>query len=38
MHHKDPFDRLIVAQALTMDVPLLSPDAAFDRYGITRIW
>ena len=38
LHHKDPFDRLIVAQALAIDLPLLSPDVAFDRYGITRIW
>ena len=37
-HHKDPFDRLMIAQALVEGIPLVSADAAFDPYGITRIW
>lgn len=37
-HHRDPFDRLLVAQALAEGVPLLSRDAAFDAYGVERIW
>ena len=37
-HHRDPFDRLLVAQALAEDVPLLSNDAVLDQYGIRRIW
>jgi PIN domain nuclease of toxin-antitoxin system len=37
-HHGDPFDRLIIAQALTEGVPVVSADAVFDRYGVTRIW
>jgi PIN domain nuclease of toxin-antitoxin system len=37
-HHRDPFDRLLVAQATVEDVPILSCDAALDRYGVTRIW
>ena len=37
-HHKDPFDRLIVAQARVERVPLVSADTAFDAYGITRLW
>ena len=37
-HHRDPFDRLLVAQALCEDVPLLSADAAFDVYGVRRVW
>jgi PIN domain nuclease of toxin-antitoxin system len=37
-HHKDPFDRLLVAQALTEDIPIVSVDAAFDPYGVTRLW
>lgn len=37
-HHKDPFDRLLVAQALAEGIPLVSRDAAFDAYGVTRIW
>ena len=37
-HHKDPFDRLLVAQALTEQVPIVSADVQLDAYGITRIW
>ena len=38
LHHKDPFDRLLVAQAQAMNIPILSVDAALDHYGIRRIW
>ncbi len=38
LHHRDPFDRLLVAQALIEGVPLISNDYALDAYGITRIW
>jgi PIN domain nuclease of toxin-antitoxin system len=38
LHHKDPFDRLIVATALVEGFSLVSADAAFDAYGITRLW
>ena len=37
-HHKDPFDRLLIAQALAEAVPLVSADAAIDPYGVTRLW
>lgn len=37
-HHRDPFDRLLVAQSLAEGVPVVSADAQLDRYGITRIW
>lgn len=37
-HHKDPFDRLLIAQARIEDVPIVSADAAFDPYGVTRLW
>jgi PIN domain nuclease of toxin-antitoxin system len=37
-HHRDPFDRLLVAQAQVEGVPLVSDDPAFDAYGITRLW
>ncbi len=37
-HHKDPFDRLLVAQALVESIPIVSNDAALDAYGITRLW
>ena len=37
-HHKDPFDRLLAAQAMVEDIPLISNDAALDAYPIRRIW
>jgi PIN domain nuclease of toxin-antitoxin system len=36
--HKDPFDRMIAAQALALDAPVISPDAQFDQFGVRRIW
>lgn len=38
LHHKDPFDRLLAAQALIDGIPLVSADAIFDQYGVNRIW
>ena len=37
-HHRDPFDRLLVAQAMTEGLPLVSTDGIFDEYGINRLW
>ncbi|MGH9843637.1 MAG: type II toxin-antitoxin system VapC family toxin [Blastocatellia bacterium] len=37
-HHRDPFDRLIIAQSLVEQVPIISVDDKFDAYGIQRIW
>ncbi|MFN0317908.1 MAG: type II toxin-antitoxin system VapC family toxin [Burkholderiales bacterium] len=37
-HHRDPFDRLIVAQAIVEDLPVMSVDSALDSYEIERIW
>lgn len=37
-HHRDPFDRLIIAQALVEKVPIVSSDPAFDAYNVHRIW
>ena len=37
-HHRDPFDRLIIAQAMTEGIPIISPDAAFSQYPIKLIW
>jgi PIN domain nuclease of toxin-antitoxin system len=38
LHHKDPFDRLLVAQALVEAIPIVSVDVALDLYGSTRLW
>lgn len=38
LHHSDPFDRMLVAQAQAERVAVLSADKAFDTYGIRRIW
>jgi PIN domain nuclease of toxin-antitoxin system len=37
-HHKDPFDRLLVAQALVEGISIVSNDAALDSYGVARFW
>lgn len=37
-HHRDPFDRLLVAQAMAEGSPLVSADGIFDQYGISRLW
>jgi len=37
-HHRDPFDRLIAAQAKIEQMTLVSIDAAFDAYNVTRLW
>jgi PIN domain nuclease of toxin-antitoxin system len=37
-HHRDPFDRLLAAQALDLKLPLVSRDSIFDSYGVKRIW
>ena len=36
--HKDPFDRMLIAQALAENVPLVSNDRALDGYGVKRLW
>lgn len=38
LHHRDPFDRMLVAQAHALNFPIVSADAIFDRYGVQRIW
>lgn len=37
-HHRDPFDRLIIAACLSEGLPVLSRDGMFDAYGVTRLW
>ena len=36
--HRDPFDRMLIAQALARDLVVVSIDAVFDRYGVKRHW
>ncbi len=38
LHHRDPFDRLLVAQARAEGLPIVSVDGALDVYGVQRIW
>ena len=38
LHHRDPFDRLLVAQAQSLNVPILSADGVLDLYDIKRLW
>ena len=37
-HHRDPFDRLLISQSITEQIPILSSDKAFDQYPVKRIW
>ena len=36
--HRDPFDRMLIAQAQALDMPLISNETVFDGYGIRRLW
>ena len=36
--HGDPFDRMIAAQALQLDIPVISADPKLDSFGVRRIW
>jgi PIN domain nuclease of toxin-antitoxin system len=36
--HKDPFDRMLIAQAQAEGIPLITNELAFDTYGVRRIW
>lgn len=38
LHHKDPFDRLLVAQAMAEDMRIVSVDPQLDVYGVQRLW
>lgn len=37
-HHRDPFDRLLVAQALEEDLAIVSADPVIAKYGVNRVW
>jgi PIN domain nuclease of toxin-antitoxin system len=36
--HRDPFDRMLIAQAQAENIPILSNEAPFDTYGVRRVW
>lgn len=36
--HRDPFDRMLIAQALAHDLVLISIEDCFDSYGVSRLW
>lgn len=37
-HHRDPFDRLLIAQAILEQISIVSVDVVFDSYTVNRIW
>lgn len=38
MHHRDPFDRMLIAQSLEENIPVITADRVFARYPIEVIW
>ncbi len=38
LHHRDPFDRMLIAQALADDLTIISNETIFDVYGVKRVW
>jgi len=38
LHHRDPFDRMLIAQAIGEKLPLPSADLQFDAYPVNRVW
>lgn len=36
--HKDPFDRMLIAQSQSENIPVISNDTVFDTYGVRRLW
>lgn len=36
--HRDPFDRVLIAQALELNITLVSKEAIFSQYGVRRVW
>ena len=36
--HKDPFDRMLIAQAQAENIPIISNEAVFEGYGVRRLW
>jgi PIN domain nuclease of toxin-antitoxin system len=38
VRHRDPFDRLLVAQAMIEELKIVSSDDVFENYGVKRVW
>jgi len=38
VHHKDPFERMLIAQVEVEDIPLISRDRSLDAYGVRSLW
>ena len=38
LHHRDPFDRMLVAQSMEERIPLVTSDPQFEKYAIEKIW
>jgi PIN domain nuclease of toxin-antitoxin system len=38
MHHRDPFDRMLIAQSLEEKLPVITADRVFERYPVEVIW
>lgn len=38
LHHRDPFDRMLVAQSQALNAAIVSADSVLDLYGVKRIW
>lgn len=38
LHHRDPFDRILIAQSIEEDVPIITADPLFSRYPVKVIW
>lgn len=38
LHHRDPFDRMLIAQAMKNSLAIVSADPAFDAYNVQRVW
>ncbi len=38
LHHRDPFDRLLISQSQVENIPVITSDTAFDHYPVQRVW
>lgn len=37
-YHRDPFDRILIAQSIVLEIPIISKDSKFDNYMVNRLW